>query len=295
MRLIGRSAEAKPAGRAPRASRALVPLILLLAGCRLFRADTRYDLLEAEIRTRDEQIERLQAEVGRTHLLNATLGRQPTGRADLPPDANCPPGLFQLSGRTPTVPLKDITLATGTGGVDEDNLPGDESFTVVVAPRDEDGTVVKVPMSAVVRAYEVTPAGLKHQIGQWDVSPEQMRKAWKSGLLSSGYFVPLQWDRLPTTGRVRVVARVATADGREFEADKEVRVKPLPGFGARPAAVPVPTIAPPGSGPVNELPPPGTTLPPRPKPGVVPLAPPAADLPARPEELPPPARLKFRG
>lgn len=283
----GRIADRQPARLVSRASRALLGLLLLTCGCRFFHSETRYDLLEAEIRTRDEQIERLQAQVGQSQLLNATFARQPVaGRRDLPSD--CPPGLFQSSGSTPTLPLKDITLASGTGGVDEDRLPGDEYLNVTIAPRDADGTTVKVPMTAVVRAYEVSEAGLKIPIGQWDVSPDQMRKAWKSGLLSSGYFVPLQWDRLPTTGRVRVVARATTADGREFEADKEVRVKPIPGFGPRPTG---PVIVPGQAPPANELPPPGTTLPPRPAERAVPPAPPAAT----PEELPLPAKLRYRG
>ena len=286
----GRNADPKPARLVSRASRALLMGLVLTCGCRFFRSDTRYDLLEAEIRTRDEQIERLQSQVGQTQLLNATFARQPVGaRQDLPP--YCPPGVFQSSGSTPTVPLKDITLGAGTGGVDEDRLPGDEFLNVTIAPRDSDGTIVKVPMSAVVRAYEVTDAGLKIAIGQWDVSPEQMRQAWKTGLLSSGYFVPLQWDRLPTSGRVRVVARATTADGREFEADKEVRITPIPGFTPRPLK----QIVVPGPAPLmNELPPPGTTLPPRPGESAMPLAPPAA-TPGPPEELPPPARLRYRG
>src|SRR5206468_2786386 len=89
-------------------------------------------------------------------------------------------------------------------------------------------------------------------IGKWEVTPEQLRQTWRSGTFSSGYFVPLQWDRAPRTTRVRVSVRLVTLDGREFEADKDVTVRPLPsvGGGAGRGVAPVP---PPD---VPELPPP---------------------------------------
>ncbi len=43
------------------------------------------------------------------------------------------------------IPVKEIVLARGTGGVDEDGVPGDEGLMVVVVPKDEDGAAVKVP------------------------------------------------------------------------------------------------------------------------------------------------------
>ena len=259
----------------PRSAAARLPagvacvLLAVTPACRLTGPDRRYDLLEAELRTREREVAELRGEVARQGQLNQLFGQPSAARPDLPP---CdPPGVFSSSGRVLTLPLKDVILAAGTGGVDEDNLPGDEYLQVVIAPRDDDGTVVKVPLRGTVRAYEVSTEGLKTPLGQWDVTPDQMRKSWKSGLLSSGYFVPLQWDRPPAADRLRLVARVATADGREFEADKEVRVRPL--TPPRPAPAPGPAW--------DTLPPPAATGPPPP-------------LPPGTEELPPPARLRYR-
>ncbi len=268
-----------------RASRWVI-LVALSApvGCRLIGPDNRYDLLEAEIRTRDRELSETRSELNRLRQLNQVFGRPPLGYAGDSGVPGCDPNTPDLparraAGRPPTLPLKDITIGSGTGGVDDDGRPGDESLQVVIAPRDDDGTVVKVPARALIRAFEVSTGGLKTQIGQWEVTPEQMRRSWKSGLLSSGYFVPLQWDRPPTTSRLRVVARIATADGQEFEADKEVTVRPLPGP-TGPTAVPGPSV--PAPAPANELPPP-TALPPR-------TVTPPPMLPPKPiDELPPPA------
>ena len=245
----------------------VVALVLLAcAGCKsggLVGKDKSYDLLEAELRTREREILELRGELTHQRQLNLTYQRQPAWDGFAQHGGGTAP-----AGAAPTLPLKEIALGSGTGGVDEDGKPGDESLMVVVVPRDDDGTAVKVPGQAVVSAYEVSPQGIKSQIGQWNVAPEQMRRAWKGGLLSTGYFVPLQWDRLPATGRLRVVVRFTSNDGQGYEADKDVTVRPLPGQSfpqTQPGALPpghgpTPTVSPPRfpntSDGAEELPPP---------------------------------------
>jgi hypothetical protein len=219
--------------------------VLLLTGCRgLGKPDTKYDLLEAELRTRERELGECRAELNHLRLLNQTYQRQGVPCAD--------PSFHPGPGGVPTLPLRDVTLGNGTGGVDDDGRLGDESLMAVVVPRDDDGAGVKVPARLVVFAAEVSPEGLKTPIGKWEVPPEQLRKTWRSGTFSSGYFVPLQWDRPPRTNRVRVSVRLVTLDGREFEADKDVTVRPLPGagLGGGQGVVPVPPAD------VPELPPP---------------------------------------
>ncbi len=220
----------------------------LAAGCRgLGKPDTQYDLLTAELRTRERELMECRAERDHLRLLSQAYQRQIQYQY---PAATCPP-----EGGAPSLPLRDISLGTGTGGVDDDRQPGDESLMAVIVPRDADGVAVKVPARATVLAYEITPEGLKTPLGKWEVSPDQLRKTWRSGLLSSGYFVPLQWERPPTTARMRVVARLTTLDGHDYEADKDVSVRPLAGIAPAVPVVPPPSVpeAPPGT---QELPPP---------------------------------------
>src|SRR5439155_1274661 len=61
---------------------------------------------------------------------------------------------------SPTFGLKRVTLGRGTGGYDNDNLPGDEALQVVVEPRDGDDHIVKVPASLHVAAIEINTQGL---------------------------------------------------------------------------------------------------------------------------------------
>lgn len=213
---------------------------LLFAGC---RTNPRYDVLEAELRTRERELADARAALDQSrNLLRAYEASQSRGGA-APPAAG-----------GPFLPVKEIALARGTGGVDEDAAPGDEGLMVVIVPKDEDGSAVKVPGRAHVAAWEVSPAGLKTPIGSWELSSDKLRRTWKSGLISTGYFVALPWQTPPSTDRVRIAVRLVTTDGRTYETDRDVSVKPPLMAAPRPPGPPrVPSPLPPDT---EELPPP---------------------------------------
>ncbi len=262
---------------------------LTAAGCAQIRTiggrNDKQELLEAELRTREREILELRSENQQLKQLTDIYvrGNPPGGVVVTGPVVTMPPGAVVTSGSSETAIIRSLTLATGTGGRDDDGYPGDELLQVVIAPKDADGTAVKVPGKAVVTAYDILPEGQKVPIGRWDVTNEQLRKAWKGGLLGSGYFLPLQWDLPPTSSRVRVAVVFTTNDGRSYESDRDVTVKPLPGIG-KPA--PPPTVVLPGPGPAPPitmpsgpimpvLPPKGTVVP---DPGTI-LPPPGSVLP----------------
>jgi hypothetical protein len=271
-------------------------LVLPAALCPLLSAcspNKRYDAIEAELRTRNRELLETRAALDQARSLNRAFEQQQQLAAQPHPAAALPTG---------GVFVRDIQLARGTGGLDEDGAPGDEALMVVVVPRDDDGSAVKVPGRLQVAASEITPQGLKNPIGSWDVSPERLRPTWRSGVLSTGYFVTLPWQTFPTTERVRVVVRLTTIDGRVFEADRDVTVHPVLQAVPRGNAYPTTPVSPsPAPHPDSVLPPPADLVPPvgprgreplmpgNPPPGVPPTLPPGV------EELPPPMRTSERG
>ncbi|QEL20310.1 hypothetical protein PX52LOC_07403 [Limnoglobus roseus] len=246
--------------------------VLLTAGC---KSSPRYDLIEAELRTRERELAAAKSELRNSRQLNEAYQRQSRGPVT---GEDCVGGAFQ--------PLKELILGSGTGGADNDGQPGDEALQVVLVPRDEDNSAVKVPATVTVLAYEVSRSGTKTAIGRWDVSADQLHKTWRSGLFATGYYVLLQWDQLPATEKVRLVVQMKTLDGRAFEADKDITVRVLPGVapGNRDPGPPVfgpqPGPLPPTGGPTPWIPAPAVPTAPSVPP---PIAPPMID------ELPPPA------
>ncbi len=227
-------------------------LVALSAGC---HSNSRSELLEAELRTRELQVNNLRCELNRLEAYNDSLQREVHGIHGPVDPRFSPADSAQVLG------LRSIALGRGTGGLDEDGRPGDEALQVLVEPKDTDGHTVKVPGTLFVQALGVTPEGLKQVQSSWEIPPDELRRTWKSGLLSTGYSLVLPWKTWPSTEKVRVVARLILADGRAFEAEKDitVRVNPamagaaVPGHGipampaapggAAPAQVPMPREA----------------------------------------------------
>src|SRR5262249_56036998 len=57
---------------------------------------------------------------------------------------------------------------------------------------------------------------------------DELRGTWGSGLLSTGYYVILPWKSWPASDKLRVVTQLVLPDGRVFEADKDVTIRPTP-------------------------------------------------------------------
>src|SRR5262245_20780574 len=202
-------------------------LLCWAGGCR-----SQCDLVEAELRFRESELRRLQNDLQRAELMNLALENElrqrscppappagvmvpvvpggPAGpvlpgapAAPAAPPTMIPPPRVSESGSAPPAPaiapswVKEVVLGRGTGGVDEDGWPGDEALMVVVVPRDLDGCALKADGSLTVTAFEVTADGLKVPLSSWEVPALNLRRTWREGLLSTGYFVTLPWKRPP--------------------------------------------------------------------------------------------------
>jgi hypothetical protein len=217
-------------------------LTLSAAGCR-----SRCDLVEAELRTKDRELRELRGELMRAETMNEAL-------ENTLKDQRCgaPPGVVARPAAGALAQVKDIQLGRGTGGIDEDRIPGDEGIQVVLVPRDIDGSPIKAPGNLKIIAAEITPEGLKVPLSTWDVSALQLRRSWRSGLLSTGYFVALPWQKVPTTEKLRIVAQFFPLEGGAFEAERDVTIHLLPEAQHGPG----PIMAPAGLGPPTGLAPP---------------------------------------
>ena len=65
--------------------------------------------------------------------------------------------------------------------------------------------------------------------------------AFLQGLLSIGYMIQLPWKTPPRIETIRVVVRFILPDGRAYEADKDLKVRLMPGAALRSESIPAET------------------------------------------------------
>jgi hypothetical protein len=192
-----------------------VPLVLLTSGCR-----SNTGKLENELRTKDQLYREALEEQRRIESQNLHL------RQELDATRNA----GKKGAEAPsTFGVKRIVLGRATGGLDQDNVPGEEVLQVVLEPRDSEDHTFKAPGTVQIYALEVNPQGIKAPLCMWEIGPEKLEPAWKTGLLSTGYTFVLPWKVLPIYENVRIVVRFTTPDGRAFEADRDIKVRLVPG------------------------------------------------------------------
>jgi hypothetical protein len=197
-----------------------LPAFVLSTGCR-----NKSDAVEMELRNKEilyrHSLEDLQRSEARIMAMEMELDALRKGAKITPEQAAA------------TFGVKRITLGRATSGYDNDGLPGDELLQVVVEPHDSDDHVIKAPGALQIFTLDISPQGIKTPLCMWDISPDQLRNSWKQGLLSNGYTLQLPWKQFPAFENVRVVARFITPDKRVYEAEKDIKVRLVPGVPQR--------------------------------------------------------------
>ncbi len=194
----------------------LLGLLITVAGCRA----PNTDLIEAELRTKERQLEEMKAELNKCECEVQSLESELEQFQKRHLKTAGQPAPVQMI-------VQNITLGRLTGGVDEDpDCPGDEALQIMLEPRDQDDQSIKAPGALHVAAFEVSPQGVKTLLSSWDVPARELRRKWESPVFGgSAYRVILRWQNPPTTEKLRVVVLFTTPDGRKFEADRDVSVR----------------------------------------------------------------------
>jgi hypothetical protein len=236
------------------------------------------------LRAREGDVRELREELDRCHVYNQALQTElKTIRGEAP--------VLDAEHPVPIYPVRSVVLGRQTGGHDGENGIGDDALQVIIEPHDAENQSVKVPGAVHVDVLEVTPAGLKQPLSSWDIPPEELSRSWRIGLLSTGYKLVLPWKVWPSTEKLRVIVTMRLADGRVFEADKDVTIR-LPTDKRRPMEkaepsepLPQPRRVPPMTKPDSVT----TPVPPVTKPAPTPsLLPAPTPLPPAPVPVPVP-------
>jgi hypothetical protein len=249
------------------------------AGCRSSCAR-----VESELRAREEDVRTLKEEVDRLGCTNEVLSRELSATRGEPG----PDGIIHKPSEP--YPVRCLALGRQTGGWNDEGCGGDSGLIVIVEPRDCDDQAIKAPGALVIDVIETPREGESRPLWRYEISPDELRHSWQSGLFSTGYRLTLGFKSWPTTDRLRVVAHFRMMNGRVFEAGKDVVVRLPPEAMRRPlnAAPTAPRELPGRPAPERTLPPPNPepTLPPPTPEKTLPPPDPVPNDPPPPENPP---------
>ena len=127
-----------------------------------------------------------------------------------------------------------------TGPLDRDGEPGHELLAVVLAPTDAGGSPVKAAGAVSIDLTDLAADGPGRDVAAWSFDAADAAARWRSTALGAGYRfrLPLPPADGSAAARPRTLhlhARFETADGRRFDATRELTVTLPAAAGPAPA------------------------------------------------------------
>lgn len=190
----------------------------ILCGC-AGRMNT--DLLQARIREQAVQITDSQREIAKTRS-ELKLARL---EVDLLKGE-----LAQVSGIEELSPRQSVQISRlhifplASGGLNKDELPGDDTVVVQFAPIDQDNEPAKQPGRLEFTLIDPRLPESERELGTWNYSAEECRNHWTRGIGSSGYQFSLPLDQSPQHPELIVKLHYVSPDDRHLEATQRVKV-----------------------------------------------------------------------
>lgn len=204
----------------------LVVALALLAGC---SAVKERDVLEARLRDQEDmlasyqsQLDRVKTELDVAKREAGQLRTQLTHGETSPAGRNDPGAAARVEG------IEFSSLMTG--GLNRDMEPGDDGLSVVLAPHDHQGELVRAAGSFEIEAFDLAASDGARKIGRWRIDLADSQNHWHQGVIQSGYRFELPWQELPSSDKLLLHGRMISSDQRQFDATATVRITP-PGAG----------------------------------------------------------------
>lgn len=199
----------------------LVPLVL--TGCS-FSGNRSQELVEARLRQQDDTIRELERRLEQSHVSITALKEEADSLrlAAQQGTSPIPPEIADSNFRLQKLEVSSLM----SGGIDRDQTPGDDQFTVLLTPRDSAGNSLRVPGDIEIDLFDFTRPAEDQRIGHWKIPRHEASEMWHQGLVGTGFQFTSGWQQQPNSAEVHVHARLTTIDGRQFDTTSKLRVTP---------------------------------------------------------------------
>jgi hypothetical protein len=133
--------------------------------------------------------------------------------------------------------VQRIALASGTGGANTDDKPGDDAVKVNVEPIDQHGSVLKAAGSVKVQVFDLAAPQAGNLLAEREYDPNAAAKKWMTGLFSSYYAFTLPLPAEPAHSELTVrVEFTEYLTGKTFTTQDVIKVALPPKTTGQPAS-----------------------------------------------------------
>ncbi|MDG2358549.1 MAG: hypothetical protein P8M20_02735 [Planctomycetaceae bacterium] len=116
-----------------------------------------------------------------------------------------------------------------SGGLDRDDVPGDEQISLLIAPKDSSGEIHKVPGQLSVRLKDISrPAG-KEEVASAAFTEEESESLWHNGIVGRGYRIIIPLPENLASHSIAAHVRFTTNTGTQFDTLHQLNVTPQTG------------------------------------------------------------------
>ncbi|MBN2136521.1 MAG: hypothetical protein JW720_01820 [Sedimentisphaerales bacterium] len=146
----------------------------LLAGC---GGSDKCVGFQDEVQALTDEKAELEKQLEQTEAENAELEKRMKVLAALPGDVKGE-SLYRI---------EQVTITSLTNLYDKDKDGKKEKLIVYLQPLDQDGDLVKAAGAVDVELWDLDNADGEAKLGDWQVTPEELRKLWFSAIMGTNY------------------------------------------------------------------------------------------------------------
>jgi hypothetical protein len=197
-------------------AQALVYIILYISiGCQGTAVHQSAEL-ESRLRNHQASIERLTRSLGDARS-DRDLARREVGilRAELAKQQPVPE-ITQIAHSSARVDRIEV-VALLSGGLDRDEVPGDELISLLIAPKGTNGETHRVPGELSVRFRDISLPDGDQLLSQISFNETESEALWQNGIVGRGFRMITPLPNISSSGRLVAHIRFTDTTGQQFD------------------------------------------------------------------------------
>lgn len=202
-------------------------ILFCSTGCQS-AAVRRADELEARLRDQQSSIDRLASSLEEVESDRDVARREASILRDELVKLQPSPEILQTAHSTARIDRIEVAPLL-SGGLDRDDVPGDEQISLLIAPKDSTGEIHRVPGQLSIRLTDISrPAG-SEEVTTAIFSESESEALWHNGIVGRGYRVIIVLPANLASRSITAHVRFTTNAGTQFDTLHQLSVTPQTG------------------------------------------------------------------